>query len=205
MSLLSPATISHLQTLYSHASRHYHSLSHISTLLTLLTTHRSQFCDPEAVEAAIWFHDAIYDARAAPPSNELASAELAVTHLRDSVNPERLHYIKKMIEGTATHTVPECEDEAAVRDAELFLDMDLSILGADREEFDHYEQGVRKEYGHVSEEDWKAGRAKVLKGFLERKWIFHSETFRVLLEEKARVNLRRSIERLEGTLSGEVN
>ncbi|KAK3988269.1 hypothetical protein QBC44DRAFT_329766 [Cladorrhinum sp. PSN332] len=203
MSLLTPGTISYLTTLYSHPSRHYHALSHITSLLALLTTHRTKFSDPDAVEAAIWFHDAIYDSRASPPSNELASADLAVTHLHDALDPDRLDRIKKMIEATATHTVPDFESEAAVKDAKLFLDMDLSILGAEDREFDAYEQAVRKEYAHVSGEGWRMGRANVLKGFLEREWIFHSDVFRGLLEVKARSNLRRSIWRLEGEVNGE--
>ena len=89
--------------------------------------------DPYAVEAAIWFHDAIYDVHAPAGQNEVESAALAVRTLReqhgivelesepDSVEPdkldkldstrqgidaERLERIRIMIEATATHTAP---------------------------------------------------------------------------------------------------
>lgn len=102
-----------------------------------------------------------------------------------------------MIEATATHTIPQLDSQATVEDAKLFLDMDLSILGADENEFDEYEKGVRKEYGHLSDQEWRDGRTKVLKGFLERSWIYHSDVFRGLLESKARENMKMSIARLE--------
>ncbi|KAK0641808.1 hypothetical protein B0T16DRAFT_296056, partial [Cercophora newfieldiana] len=203
MSLLTPTTLTELTALYNHPSRTYHSLSHITTLLSLLSTHHSLFTDPPAIEAAIWFHDAIYDSHAKTPSNELHSAAMAVSALRDTVHPDRLERIKVMIEATASHVLPSAEelrssDEGYVRDAAMFLDMDLSILGAEEGEFERYERGVRREYAWVGEREWRKGRGDVLRGFLERERIYHSEVFRGLLEERARGNLKRSLERLEG-------
>jgi predicted metal-dependent HD superfamily phosphohydrolase len=212
MSLLTPTTIALLTTLYTSPTRHYHSLSHVHSLLKLLAAHRAAFSDPDAVEAAIWFHDAVYDSRAKPPSNEAASADLAVKHLQDAgIEPARLERIRIMILATATHTLPTAEElgvvhvpgegwgeigEQVVRDAAMFLDMDLAILGADEREYDEYERGVRKEYDWVGEEGWRMGRVEVLRGFLERERIYHSDLFRDLFEEKARENLRRAVERL---------
>lgn len=202
MSLITPSTQSELTALYSDATRSYHSMSHVNCLLSLLSTHRPLFADPDAVEAAIWFHDAIYDSRAKPPANELHSAAMAVSALRDTVDPDRLERIKVMIEATATHTVPTAEqlgsnDPGHVQDAAMFLDMDLSILAADEKEYKEYEKGVRKEYQWVGAKEWKKGRGDVLRGFLERDKIYHSEVFRGLWEEKARGNLRDSLEELE--------
>ena len=202
MSLLAPPTIALLTALYTSPARHYHSLSHVHALLGLLATHRSAFADADAVEAAIWFHDAIYDPRAKPPANEDASAALAVQHLRDTgVDAARLERVRAMILATATHTVPAAEalsggGAAAVRDAALFLDMDLSVLGAGDAAFDEYEQGVRREYNWVDDAGWRKGRGDVLRGFLARDTIYFSELFRELLEERARANLKRAVERL---------
>ncbi|KAK0732122.1 hypothetical protein B0H67DRAFT_606633 [Lasiosphaeris hirsuta] len=204
MTLLTPALITELTTLYTSPTRVYHSLSHITALLTLLSTHQSAFTDPSAVEAAIWFHDAIYDTHAPPRQNETASAALAVARLAPTgVAPDRLDRIRAMIVATATHVVPAAEAlggaEGAVVDAALFLDMDLGVLAVDKAEFDVYEAGVREEYAWVGEEGWRRGRGEVLRGFLGRDWIFHSDLFRGLWEERARANLRRSLARLEGS------
>ncbi|KAK4205089.1 hypothetical protein QBC40DRAFT_325736 [Triangularia verruculosa] len=196
MTLITDDLRQELTKFYTHPSRHYHSLRHVEALLALLSAHRDKFYDPEAVEAAIWFHDAIYDPRAKGNVNEVRSAELAMRHLSGQVDAVRLEGIRVMIEATATHTVPDLPSAEGVTDAMMFLDMDLSILGADEAEFDEYEVAVRKEYAHVNDAEWKEGRAAVLKRFLEREWIYHSELFRELLEEKARANLRRSLERL---------
>lgn len=191
MSLVDKATKEKLSALYRAPDRHYHGLSHIEALLALWKLHRAALKDPEAVEAAIWFHDAIYDSTR--KDNELKSAELAVAQLSGDVEPGRLQRIAKMIEATATHRVPDFAEDAAREDAALFLDMDLAILGATAAEFDAYEQSVRLEYGWVDEQRWRAGRTAVLKKFLARPHIFHTEIFRNSHERQARENIARSI------------
>lgn len=195
MPILDAATKSELTKLYEAADRHYHGLRHIEALLALLEGHRQAFADPEAVEVAIWFHDAIYDSRR--KDNEAASAELAADRLRGHVDDARLARIVDMIEATATHQVPDFEHEAARQDAALFLDMDLSILGAPANAFDAYEAAVRREYGWVSEAGWRAGRAAVLRNFLARPRIFHTDIFARLFEARARANMERSLAVLE--------
>ena len=185
-----------LSALYSGPDRHYHGLAHIEALLALADEYRAAISDPGAVEAAIWFHDAIYDSRAA--DNEAKSAALAVERLTGMVDGERLARIAAMIEATATHVVPVLGEEVAGNDAALFLDMDLSILGASPEAFDAYESAVRREYGWVSDEAWRLGRAAVLGKFLDRPAIFHSQPFRDRFETTARENIARSIARLRG-------
>ena len=81
----------------------------------------------------------------------------------------------------------------ARRDAALFLDMDLAILGAAPAAFDAYEQAVRREYGWVADPAWRAGRAAVLKTFLARPHIFHTREFRDCFERQARENMTRSL------------
>ncbi|MER8825768.1 hypothetical protein NKH73_09375 [Mesorhizobium sp. M0938] len=184
-----------LSVLYRADGRHYHSLAHIEAMLALADDYRASLQDPEAVEAAIWFHDAIYDSRA--KDNETKSAALAEKKLAGRTDTERLGRIMAMIIATATHELPHFSDDNAVRDAALFLDMDLAILGAAPDAFDAYEQAVRREYGWVEEPMWRAGRSAVLKSFLARPHIFHTEEFRHRFEPQARQNVARSIEALE--------
>ncbi|MCA0013531.1 hypothetical protein LB561_09165 [Mesorhizobium sp. B292B1B] len=193
--LLDNALKRELSALYEGEDRHYHNLAHIEAMLALAGQYRELLGDPEAVEAAIWFHDAVYDSRA--KDNEAQSAALAEKKLADRLDAERLGRISAMILATATHQLPDFEDTAAVRDVALFLDMDLSILGAAPDAFDAYERAIRAEYQWVEEPMWRAGRGAVLNSFLTRPHIFHSEEFRRRFERQARLNLTRSLEALQ--------
>ncbi|TPI15447.1 hypothetical protein FJW06_08610 [Mesorhizobium sp. B4-1-3] len=194
--LIDEALKSELTMLYQAADRYYHGLAHIEAMLALTSEYRHLLNDPRAVEAAIWFHDAIYDSRA--KDNEAKSAELAEKRLAGRVDPHRLARITAMINATATHRLPRFRDEGALNDAALLLDMDLAILGARPAVFDAYEKAVRLEYGWVAEPMWRAGRAAVLQNFLARPHVFHTTEFRDRFEAQARKNLSRSLEALQG-------
>lgn len=189
--LIGAALKTELSALYRQPGRHYHGLAHIEALLMLVREHRAEIADPQAVEAAVWFHDAVYDSRRS--DNEARSAALAAEKLASRVDPARLARIVAMIEATATHALPDLGNEAANGDAALFLDMDLSILGAPKGAFDSYEAAVRREYAWVDDKAWRSGRAAVLRKFLARPHIFHTETFRQRFEARARKNIQRSI------------
>ena len=184
-----------LSALYRAEDRHYHNLVHIEAMLGLAGDYRALLGDPEAVEAAIWFHDAIYDSKT--KDNEARSAALAEKRLAGRTDAGRLRRIGAMILATATHQLPRFDDDATTRDASLFLDMDLSILGAEPDAFDAYEHAVRREYDWVEEPMWRAGRGAVLKDFLARTRIFHTEEFRQRFEPQARLNMARSLEALQ--------
>ena len=66
-----------------------------------------------------------------------------------------------MILATIKHRVPE--DEPEKERVGLFLDMDLSILGEQKEVYEDYCQRVRLEYAHVPDADFVKGRIAVLK------------------------------------------
>jgi predicted metal-dependent HD superfamily phosphohydrolase len=193
--LIDQPLMTELSALYRAEDRHYHNLAHIEAMLALAGDYRALLQDPEAVEAAIWFHDAIYDSKA--KDNERQSAALAERLLAGRAATDRLSRIGMMILATATHQLPQLDGEAATRDADLFLDMDLSILGAAPDAFDAYERAVRREYGWVEEPMWRAGRGAVLKSFLERPRIFHTEEFRRRFEPQARLNIARSLAALQ--------
>ncbi|CDX11680.1 conserved hypothetical protein [Mesorhizobium sp. ORS 3324] len=193
--LINEALKSELSALYQAGDRHYHSLAHIEAMLSLAEDCRDRLHDRQAVEAAIWFHDAVYDSRA--KDNEAKSADLAEQKLSGRISPERLSRIVAMINATATHQLPPLDDKKAASDAALFLDMDLAILGAEPDVFAAYEKAVRREYGWVEEPIWRAGRAAVLKSFLRRPNIYHTAEFRRRFEAQARQNMEHSLAALE--------
>jgi predicted metal-dependent HD superfamily phosphohydrolase len=195
MSLIDGKLRDELARAYAAPERHYHSLTHIEAMLRLMHTYENALADPAAVEAAIWFHDAIYDTRR--HDNEEKSAELAESRLAALLSPDRIALIARMIRATAGHHVPDGLDAAQQRDCALFLDMDLSILGGTPDAFAAYEAAVRREYGWVPDALWREGRRKVLRGFLDRATIYASPQFCASHEAAARANLMRSLESLE--------
>lgn len=197
--LIDPSLKQEISALYSAAGRHYHGVAHIEAILALAHEYRHSLADPEAVEAAIWFHDAVYDSQA--KDNESKSAALARKKLAGRIDAARLDRIVAMIEATATHQLPAFANPGAIRDAAIFLDMDLAVLGAPPEVFDKYEHAVRQEYAWVPEQAWIAGRSDVLKSFLSRTSVFHTPEFRDRFEEKARQNMERSLAALEAQAS----
>ena len=179
---------------YTAPDRHYHNLAHIEAMLGLMRAHEAALSDPASIEAAIWFHDAVYDTRC--HDNEEKSAALAAERLAGVLGPDRIDRIIRMIRATAGHRVPESLDDDAKRDCALFLDMDLAILGSTPDAFAAYEAAVRREYSWMPETRWIEGRRKVLQAFLARPAIYASPPFRASHEVAARKNLMRSLERL---------
>ena len=81
-------------------------------------------------------------------------------------------------------------------DAQLLVDIDLSILGSPAERFERYDQDVRKEYAWVPGFRYQEARAQVLQSFLDRPRLYHGEHAVALLEAQARINLAAALSRL---------
>jgi len=194
--MLPDTLIEHIARLHAGPERGYHGWSHPQALLKLLEDAAPSLHDPLAVRCAILLHDAIYEPRKA--DNEARSAELAKDLLQSLVPEATLGRAVRMIEATARHAIPTGLplDEAA--DMAVFLDMDLSILGAPAATFDAYEAGVRHEYREVPEAPFRQGRAAILEGFLARDALFMSSWGHERFEATARGNLKRSIAQLRG-------
>jgi predicted metal-dependent HD superfamily phosphohydrolase len=195
MTLISEPLRAELVAAYTAPDRHYHDLRHIETLLGLAKDCAGEIADRDAVDAAIWFHDAVYDTRRS--DNEERSAALAVERLTGAADSDRVTCIAAMIRATAGHAMPDFADAAATRDCALFLDMDLAILGSPEAGFDAYEAAVRREYDWVTEEQWRVGRRAVLTSFLARQSVYASARFQASHEAAARRNLARGIARLD--------
>jgi predicted metal-dependent HD superfamily phosphohydrolase len=174
---------------YSEPHRHYHTLEHIAHALGRFDDIRSRVGAADAAELALWLHDFVYDPRA--KDNEARSAAYAKRLLTEGgVVPAVGERVTDLIMATCHVSPPDAPD------ARYVVDADLSILGAPAAAFDRYERQVRQEYAFVSEPDWRAGRARILRVFLDRPRIFLTPEF-APLEGPARANLERSIEALQ--------
>ena len=200
--MLTDALLNRIADLHRGPDRGYHGWTHPLALLDLWKDVRDGLDDPLAVRCAILLHDAVYEPRAA--DNEARSAALAAEMLDGIVPPETLARTVRLIEATAKHAIPDNLPADEHGDMAMFLDMDLAILAAPQAEFDAYEAGVRHEYREVPEAAFRAGRARILEGFLARDALYLSPWGRAAFEAGARANLDRSIRRLreDGPLSG---
>ena len=174
---------------YAEPNRFYHTGQHLAECFERWSDLRAQAKHPAEVEVALWFHDAVYDTHS--DLNEARSADLAMHAARslgiDAVTAQHIH---DLIMSTRHATTP------AGRDAQLIVDTDLAILGAESARFVEYEHQVRQEYAWVPENVFRERRASVLRGFLERPYIFSTELFRERYERRARENIRQSLDAL---------
>lgn len=176
-----------LKSPYFEPGRFYHNIDHIHSMLAEMEDVRSLLVDPEAVELSIWFHDRVYDTHAY--DNEIKSADEGYEIMKKfGLSEFFCKYVHHYILVTDHKTVTLNTDERYI------VDMDLSIFGKSKEDFDEYEENIRKEYAWVPEETYRTERKKVLEYFLKRESIYHTEYFRNKYEVKARENLTRSIE-----------
>jgi predicted metal-dependent HD superfamily phosphohydrolase len=180
-----------LAAAYREPARAYHTAAHINDCLRELDHHRELAARPDEVEAAIWFHDAVYVPGAS--DNEARSAKLAIAELTSAgILSAVAHRIGELILATRHSEVP------SVPDAQLLCDIDLAILGRDLPAFDAYQQQIRQEYAWVPAALYRKGRAKVLQDFLSRHSIYQTPAFHARYEAAARQNLTRALTSLSG-------
>lgn len=179
---------------YSAPERHYHNLEHLGEVFRVVGRLASGIDDIASVQLAVWFHDAVYDPRG--KNNEARSGELAVDLLGTvGVPASTIERVVRLVRATE-HLASS--DPPGDRDAAALIDADLAILGASEERYRRYTTAIRKEYAFVSDAEYRAGRASVLKKFLARPRIY---THRVVFEEgeeRARANLQAELEDLGG-------
>ncbi len=176
---------------YSQKHRHYHTGVHIEHCLRQLDAASGLASEPAEVELALWFHDAVYDPYSS--DNEKKSADLACELLnRHGVSSERVERVRAHIMATR-HEAP-----ATIEDSRLVVDVDLSILGVDEEDYARFEADVREEYRWVPGPLFRRKRAEILESFLARPTIYSTIPFRTKYETPARRNLIAAIAALRG-------
>jgi len=175
-----------LEDAYAGDGRGYHDLLHLTEVLH----HVDELMSPddpdrESVLVAAWFHDAVYDGR---DDDEERSALLAEATIPDR---DLAREVGRLVRLTRTHR-PADDDRAG----QVLCDADLAILAADPDRYASYVRGVRSEYAHVSDRDFAAGRAAVLRDLLAKPTLFHTEAARSRWERAARANAERELESL---------
>jgi predicted metal-dependent HD superfamily phosphohydrolase len=168
---------------YAAPGRHYHNLTHIEDCLDALA--RVDGLSPaerDLLSEAIWWHDVVYDPTRS--DNEELSARLAEQYVRADIGRE----VGRLIRLTKTHEVAQDDRLGAI-----LISIDLSILGAEPARYDAYATAIRQEFIHVSDGDYRAGRARVLRQFAAREVIYPDATFAATYDRRARDNLAREL------------
>jgi predicted metal-dependent HD superfamily phosphohydrolase len=180
------ALLAELLARYSEPHRAYHTLQHLDECLEALARERSHAERPAEIALALWFHDAVYDVHR--HDNEARSADWAQQALRAAgVAEDAARRVHALVMATRHQAQPEGAD------AQLLVDIDLSILGAPAARFAEYERQIRTEYAHVPPEVFEPRRREILGGFLARDPLYLTASVRARLETQARLNLQKAI------------
>ena len=173
---------------YAAPNRTYHNLSHIEDCLGLLAgiDHLSA-AERDILTEAIGWHDVVYDPKRS--DNEELSAQLAEQHVAADIRDD----VGRLIRLTRTHHV-----EPGDRLGAILISIDLSILGAEPSRYDAYAAAIRKEFAHVPDGDYRAGRSAVLRRFAAQPVIFPDPAFATRFDRQARDNLARELASLQG-------
>ncbi len=171
---------------YAESHRKYHSIQHLEECLRWFELASTLAERPAEIEAALWFHDAIYDLHGA--DNEARSADLArLVLVKAGVSCQVVERVVQLVLATQHAHVP------VLPDTQLLVDIDLSILGAIPLRFAEYEQQIRDEYAHIPGPVFRFKRRQILASFLERPRLYMTDFFNERLEMQARINLKQAI------------
>ncbi len=177
------ALYTRLADLYGEAHRRYHTPSHIDHCLEQFDLARAQIPGADAVEMALWFHDAVYDPGA--DDNERRSAQLFRKWAGDVIDPALADDVCRLILATEHRELPWSSDEKYV------VDIDLSGLGLPWPLFFRESEAVRAEFVNLAEEVLMAAQGRFLRSLLERGSIYATQFFRERYESRARRNITR--------------
>ena len=101
--------------------------------------------------------------------------------------------VKEIIELTADHGNEVLTDDVQ----QIFHDLDMAILGANSDDYMHYARSIRKEYEHLTDKEYRTGRASFLSAVDKKEAIYKTDAFRDLFELNARENIRSELANLE--------
>lgn len=180
---------------YGEPHRRYHTAEHAAAVVAaagwLAGEQRLAVADRAVLTLAAAAHDVVY--RAQPGLDEQASADWAGEQLRRTGMPSStVDRVRALVLDTAEHR-PASGDPVAP----ALLDADLAILASAPPDYDRYVAQVRSEYAAVSEPDWRAGRARVLRSLIDRDPLYLTEPARAGFDRAARANMARELAALD--------
>jgi predicted metal-dependent HD superfamily phosphohydrolase len=174
-----------LRGLYASPDRHFHDFGHIAGCLVHLDRVASLLLHPDAVEMALWFHDAIYVPGAA--DNEERSAQM---FLQLAAGARGL--FRRRVQRLIMVTVHKCKVQG--HDQRFMVDIDLAGFGASWDEFMRRGDALREEFAVLPDPEYYGGQIAFLTRLQRRRPFFATDYFRARYERAAQENLRRLLQ-----------
>ena len=138
--------------------------------------------NPDAVECALLFHDAIYDPTS--KTNEEDSATLAEKMLTQRwIQKDFIERVKQLI--LVTKHIKDSENN----DEKYIMDIDKAILGKSPRIYNQYAKDVRREYYMYSDEQFKKWRGEFLTNEMHKDTVYHTEYFHQKYNAQAKENM----------------
>ncbi|MFD8973202.1 MULTISPECIES: hypothetical protein [Streptomyces] len=178
---------------WAEPQRRYHTVDHLRAVLDRideLADQGGEGGELELVRLAAWFHDAVY--RPDRSENEERSAALAERALIEAgLTEHEVREVARLVRLTISH-----DPAAGDLNGETLCDADLAILATRPDTYRGYVAAVREEYAFVAEDDFRKGRAAVLRQLLALPRLFHTPYGAAVWEEKARDNMEKELKEL---------
>ena len=176
---------------YTKKWKYYHNLNHIYSFVELFEKYNNNIQNYKSeFLISIFFHDIIY----IPSRNDNEDESMNLFNkFYSETNPKNLNKEKviEFISETKNHTLNIIHNNEELN---YFLDMDMHILS--EENWEDYENKIRKEYPYLSEIEYKNGRIKFLQSCLNKDKIYRTKIFYDAFEQKAISNIKKIIEKL---------
>lgn len=200
-----PESYAFLDAAYRQPHRAYHTWEHIDTLLEGLERFESLATRPDLVATAVFWHDAVHlpvgaDGKSRVDSQNVRDS-VAAFHRHTLLGQEDAAAVHDLVMATAdhAHARPDTSRYAGfVGDFVLFVDLDLSPLAANWDEFAANTRKIQTEAVGVGAAEFAAAQAAMLEGIAKIDPIFRRDETRAEWESAARANLARCIPRLRG-------
>ena len=177
---------------YSEEHRYYHNWEHILTMFDKLEVLvrageldgivRKGTPDHVALLLAILLHDVVYNAVSGVDEDD--SIEFTIDQLRlAGFSKDIIDRVTYLIGLTKTHDVPG-NDQVA----QLFMDLDIMVLGAPRREFDAYDRNIRREYQRFTFSVYRERRMLYLEQWANAQHLFYLPVMQRAYDAQAREN-----------------
>jgi predicted metal-dependent HD superfamily phosphohydrolase len=192
---MTPALFAELQRRHAEPHRAHHDWARVAGMLAMAEDVSHAIAGRAAFILAVLFHSAVFDRTRS--DNAAASVALMHERLGATMPPGMLARAEALIEAVLLQDLPRTADASLRGDAALLLDMDNAVLGAPAARYDAYEAAIRREYAHLPDDCYWAGRATALRMLLWRDRIYRTDRCFLAQEKRARRNIEATIERLE--------